>query len=77
MTSVAILYLYSDRTGKKIVHYFLNTQRSFMRYSANTLSCKLNCFMLYAVVFHTTSSKDSLFLLEVVRKNTASVETAF
>ena len=35
---LVILYLYSDRTGKKIVHYFLNTQCIFMRQSANTLS---------------------------------------
>ena len=31
-------YLYSDRTGKKNVQYFLNTQRIFMRLSASTLS---------------------------------------
>ena len=46
---LVILNLYSDRTVEKIVHYFLNTQRIFMRWSAYTFVSNkraLRCFVL-------------------------------
>ena len=51
---LVILYLYSDRTGKKIVQYFLNTQRISMWYNERTMSSyaaneywSVLCYALY------------------------------
>ena len=76
VTHLLILYLYSDRTGKKMVHYFLNTQHTFKYLIFVPSKRTLKYFMLRVAVFCTTSSKDLLSLLEVVWKTTASVETA-
>ena len=57
MENLAILYLYADRTGKKIVHYLLyltNFHAVKCKYLFFVSSKRiLKCLLLRAVVFYT------------------------
>ena len=67
MTYFGYFVLYSDRTGKKIVQYFLNTQQFFMRKVQTPCFRKqqtnIEMFVFCAEVFYTRG---------YVEKNTAS-----